>query len=157
MAEKEEFRPGFGAAAGVTIPGPAQPKFMGRRDDVRPMEQVGRITHVRLTKGATIGDRRCDAGEVIKVSDPPRDAAGRTMAMNIMPPLPLLIEERARWLVEHRFAEPHPGPATHQLGASMDLEKTLEGLGGTIEAAVDPAPARAAQAVAPRQRGAGAI
>ena len=150
--DDKDFRPGFTSPGTATIPGPQPPRHLKRTEDVQPIFTSGRIGFVRLLKDATIGDRRCAAGEVIRVSEPPRDAMGRTMAMNIMPPLPLLFEDRWRWLIEHRFAAPSSGPATHTLGHSLDLEGSLASLASQVEAAMLPQPKSAGRAVGQPQR-----
>lgn len=141
---------GFQRAGGVTIPGPEQHRGTRRATDPEPMAQVGSLAFVRITRPIMVGDRHCAAGEVVRVSPRP---AGR---VEIMPPIPLLLEDRAKWFVENKYAEPHPGPATVQLGGSKDLEKSLKTMADQIEAAIDPAPRAADRAVTPRQ-GRGAI
>ncbi len=132
-------------AGGASIPGP--------RDQAEPIRQIGSVRFVEVVKAITIGDRACARGEVIRVSDRPKDPrTGQPVAINIMPPMPLLLEDRARWLIEHGFARASSGPATATLGHSADLDGSLASLASTVESATLPQPKAAGRAVGQPQR-----
>ncbi len=140
---------------GAIIPGPAQPNFIRRANQVadRP---VGPLKFVRMLKSRFVGDRVLSEGDVLKVSDIPLDPhTGRPVQVNIMPVLPLLLQDRAQKLVETGQAEPHGGPATVELGSSMDLQKVMKDAAGQEVEQSMMKPGRGEQATAaPQRRGA---
>ncbi len=140
---------------GAIIPGPAQPSFIRRTNQVadRP---VGPLRFVRLLRSRFVGDRVVSAGDVLKVSDIPLDPrTGRPVQVNIMPVMSLLLQDRAQKMVEYGVAEAHNGPATVTLGDSMDIEKVIKAAAGeTVEQSM-MRPGRGEQATAaPQRRGA---
>ncbi len=140
---------------GAIVPGPAQPAFLRRANQVadRP---VGPLRFVRMLKSRFVGDRVVSAGDVLKVSDLPVDPrTGRPAQANIMPVLSLLLQDRAQKMVEYGVAEPHSGPSTVELGHSMDIDKVMKAAAGeTVEQSMMK-PGRGEQATAvPQRRGA---
>lgn len=90
-----------------------------------------------------IGDRFLSKGDIVEVQpygDKPR---------TIMPVDPLLYHDRAAELVRHKYARPHKGPATANLGNSLDREKHIR---DAVERATAPAPKQATRAVGTPQK-----
>lgn len=146
----------------VTIPGPPQPAWLQRGPGKSPSFN-GPMKAIEIVKGhgrnlngldssaksaILIGDRACSVGDVIAVSDVPRDDQGRQIRMGL--DYPGLIEIKAKRLVESGYAQWTSKAPTVTLGAS--LAKPDFGIENTAERHE-----RAERAVSPRQQKVGAL
>ena len=104
------------------------------------------IKFIEILSPLLIGDRFMRTGDVVEVQ--PYGKKPRT----IMPVDPHLYYDRASQLIKEKYARPHKGPATANLGNSLDHEKHIR---EAVERATAPAPKQATRAVGtPQKQGA---
>jgi hypothetical protein len=96
----------------------------------------GTLKFIEITKPHMVGDAWAAKGAVIAITPHPVDENGQTIKLTIYPVVPVLLEDRARDMCQggtphypFPVAKPSKGPATLEIGNSLDLSKILEGLG----------------------------
>ena len=96
----------------------------------------GNLKFIEITEPHVVGDAWAERGSVIAITPNPVDENGQPIKMTIYPVVPVLLEDRARDMCQggtphypFPVAKPSKGPATLEIGNSLDLSKILEGLG----------------------------